>query len=100
MSLGERAAVEGVLAQLRPQLSIEIGSMEGAGLRRIAAYSGQAHSFDLEPPSLPTADNVTLHISDSHALLAPFLDELAQQDRNVDFAAWGRRFEVRLSSPA
>lgn len=85
MSLGERAAVEGVLAQLRPQLSIEIGSMEGAALRRLAAYSGQAHSFDLEPPSLPIADNVTLHTGDSHALLAPFLDELAHQDRNVDF---------------
>ncbi|MGI8557048.1 MAG: class I SAM-dependent methyltransferase [Solirubrobacteraceae bacterium] len=85
MSLGERAAVEGILAQLRPKLAVEIGSMEGACLARIAAYSQEAHSFDLNPPSLPKADNVTLHTGDSHELLPAFLGELAQQDRNVDF---------------
>ncbi len=85
MSLGERAAVEGVLSQLRPKLAIEIGSMEGACLRRIAAYAGEAHSFDLSPPSLSVPDNVTLHTGDSHELLPQFLDELAEQGRNVDF---------------
>ncbi len=85
MSLGERAAVEGVLAQLRPGLAIEIGSMEGACLARISAHSARAHSFDLDPPTLPTADNVTVHTGDSHALLAPFLGELAEGNQNVDF---------------
>ena len=55
MSLGERAAVEGVLAQLRPSLAIEIGSVEGACLRRIAAHATEVHSFDLQPPSLDAA---------------------------------------------
>jgi hypothetical protein len=85
MSLGERAAVEGVLSQLRPKLAIEIGSMEGACLRRIAAHAGEAHSFDLSPPSLPVPDNVTLHTGDSHELLPQFLDELVEQGRDVDF---------------
>lgn len=85
MTLGERAAVEGVLAQLRPSLAIEIGSMEGACLRRIAAHAGEVHSFDLQPPSLAMPDNVVVHTGDSHALLAPFLAELAAQGRNVDF---------------
>ena len=85
MSLGERAAVAGVLAQLAPALAIEIGSAEGAGLRRIAACSGEVHSFDLAPPSLPIPDNVTLHTGDSHELLPRLLAELAQQERNVDF---------------
>jgi Methyltransferase domain len=84
MSLGERAAVEGVLAQLQPSLAIEIGSAEGACLRRIAAYAGEVHSFDLQPPSLELPDNVTLHTGDSHELLAPFLAELSEQDRNID----------------
>ena len=79
MSLGERAAVEGVLAQLRPALAIEIGSAEGACLRRIAAHAGEAHSFDLQPPSLEMPGNVTLHTGDSHELLPPFLAELAEQ---------------------
>ena len=39
MSLGERAAVERMLAQLEPSPAIEIGSIEGACLRRIAAHA-------------------------------------------------------------
>jgi hypothetical protein len=85
MSLGERAAVEGVLSQLKPALAIEIGSMEGACLRRIAAHAQEVHSFDLAPPSLPMPDNVTLHTGDSHELLPAFLADLADEGRNVDF---------------
>ena len=86
MSRAERAAIEGVLTQLRPAVAVEIGSAEGASLRRIAAHSTHVHSFDLAPPSLPVADNVTLHTGDSHELLPRLLDELAEQGQNVDFA--------------
>jgi hypothetical protein len=85
MSLGERAAVEGVLAQLQPSLAIEIGSAEGACLRRIAAHAREVHSFDLSAPALQAPANATLHTGDSHELLPQFLSELAEQDRNVDF---------------
>jgi hypothetical protein len=85
MSLGERAAVEGVLVQVQPALAIEVGSMQGACLRRIAAHSQEAHSFDLQAPSLPMPANVTLHTGDSHELLPTFLAKLAAQERNVDF---------------
>jgi Methyltransferase domain len=85
MSRGERAAVEGVLAQLQPSLALEIGSAEGAGLTRVAAHATEVHSFDLTPPTLPVADNVTLHTGDSHELLPRFLSDLADQGRNVDF---------------
>jgi hypothetical protein len=81
MSLGERAAVMGILAQLEPSLAIEIGSAEGSCLQRLAAHSGEVHSFDLHPPSLPVADNVHLHTGNSHQLLPEFL---AGQERNVD----------------
>ena len=84
MSRGERAAVEGVLAQLKPSLAIEIGSMEGACLRRIAAHSQEVHSFDLEPPTLAQPDNVTLHTGDSHVLLPRFLAKLAERETNID----------------
>jgi hypothetical protein len=85
MSLGERAGVEGVLSQLSPSLALEIGSAEGACVRRIAAHAEEVHSFDLDPPSLPLPGNVTQHTGDSHELLTPFLAELAQLGRNVDF---------------
>ena len=85
MSLGERAAVEGVLAQLKPELAIEIGSAEGACLRRIAAHAGEVHSFDLAAPVEEPPDNVTLHTGDSHELLPAFLARLADQSKTVDF---------------
>ena len=109
MSPGERAAVEGALSEVRPALAIEVGTAEGAGLRRIAAYSEEVHSFDLEPPSLEPPENAVLHTGDSHELLPAFLAELAGAGRNVDFAlvdgdhsAAGVRADVEalLDSPA
>ncbi len=85
MSLGERAAVEGVLAQLKPALAIEIGSAEGACLRRIAAHAGEVHSFDLAAPIGEPPENVTRHTGDSHELLPAFLAQVAGQSRTVDF---------------
>ena len=87
MTFGERAALEGVLSQLRPQLAIEIGTAEGGSLERVAHHSGHVHSFDLVRPELPIAglDNVTLHTGDSHALLPQLLERLAADGANVDF---------------
>ena len=49
MAPGERAAIAGVLAELRPSVSIELGTAQGGSLRTIAAYSEQVHSFDFAP---------------------------------------------------
>jgi Methyltransferase domain len=86
MSLGERAALEGLLAQIRPRLSIEIGTAEGGSLDRIAAYSDEVHAFDLYPPQAAQPQHVHLHIGDSKKTLPELLDRLASEGRNVDFA--------------
>ncbi len=86
MSGGERAAVEGLLAWLRPGVAIEIGSAEGAALTRIAAHAREAHSFDLVPPSVSLPENVFLHTGDSHELLPRSLADFAQTGTNVEFA--------------
>jgi hypothetical protein len=87
MSIGERAGVEGVLAQVRPRLAIEIGTAEGGSLSRIAAHSDEVHSFDLVEPQLPVTDleHVHFHFGDAHVLLPEFLAELSAAGRNVDF---------------
>lgn len=85
MAWGERAALTGLLSQLTPARAIEIGSMEGACLRQIAAHSGEVHSFDLTPPTLPQPANVTLHTGDSHQLLPGVLAQFAAAGENVDF---------------
>ena len=88
MSFGERAALEGVLAQLRPAVAIEIGTAEGGSLARIAAYSGMVHSIDIcdDELDVPPAGNVTLHTGASAEVLPSLLDELVSQRRRVDFA--------------
>jgi hypothetical protein len=88
MSFGERAALEGVLAQRQPALSIEIGTAEGGSLERIAVYSREVHSFDLVAPQLDVAKEprVHVHTGDSHELLPRLLERLAADHRNVDFA--------------
>jgi len=87
MSLGERAALEGVLTQRRPKLAIEIGTAQGGSLERIAAHAAEVHSFDLVAPQLDVAaqPHVHLHPGDSHVLLKQQLEEFASAGRNVDF---------------
>ena len=89
MHLGERFALEGLLRSLQPALAIEIGRAEGGSLRRIAAHSGQVHSFDLvpEPPALREAlGNVTFHTGDSTVQVPETLASLGRDGHRVDFA--------------
>ena len=85
MSFGERAALEGLLAELRPALAIEIGTAQGGSLDRIAAHAGEVHTIDLEPPAEGLPDNVTAHAGDSRAVLPDLLGAFAAEGRNVDF---------------
>lgn len=87
MSFGERAVIEGVLAQLRPRLALEIGTAEGGSLSRIAAHSERVISFDLVEPEawVKELDNVKLHTGDSHELLPLELERLAAAGEEVDF---------------
>jgi hypothetical protein len=82
MSFGERAALEGVLAQLRPRLALEIGTAEGGSLARIASYSAEVHSIDLTHAELA----VHLHTGPSDRLLPPLLDGFCRAGRTLDFA--------------
>ena len=86
MSFGERAAIIGILSQLRPKISIEIGVALGGSLDAVAAHSGHVHAFDLfdEPRDLPA--NVTYHRGDSHVLLPRILAELESAGQGIDFA--------------
>jgi hypothetical protein len=88
MSFGERAALEGILAQLRPLLAIEIGTAEGGSLARIASYSEEVHSIDLthEPMVVAQQEHVVLHTGPSQQILPELLAGFADAGRAVDFA--------------
>lgn len=84
MSFGERAAVEGVLSQLRPRLALEIGTAEGGSLARIAAYAREVHSVDLTHAEV--GENVHLHTGASERILSALLAHFASAGRMLDFA--------------
>lgn len=87
MAIGQRAALEGLLAQLKPALSVEVGTAEGGSLRRLAAHSTEVHCFDLSfQVDRAEFTNVVFHEGDSHALLPEVLGRLAAEGRSVDFA--------------
>lgn len=103
MTIGERAALEGILNQLRPEFALEIGTAQGGSLRRIAEHSGEVHSFDQTlPPEPEEFGDVHFHTGDSHQILRPWLDEIREHGRRLDFvlvdgdhSADGVRADVR-----
>jgi SAM-dependent methyltransferase len=86
MSFGERAALEGVLSQLKPRLAIEIGTYEGGSLSFLTRHCGHVHTIDLYDLVEDRAayDNVTFHTGDSQQLLPQLLGELEAEGRQVD----------------
>lgn len=87
MSFGERAALEGLLSQLRPALSLEIGTYDGGSLRRIAAHSGHVHTVDLYDVVEDRAafPNVTFHVGDARELVPRLLDDVHRAGHRIDF---------------
>jgi cephalosporin hydroxylase len=88
MSFGERAAVEGVLAQLRPRLALEIGTAEGGTLGRIARYAEEVYSIDIshEELAVRVAEHVHLNTGASAELLPGLLADFSAAGRALDFA--------------
>jgi Methyltransferase domain len=88
MGFGERAAIVGLLSELRPRLAVEVGTAEGGGLRRLAAHAEVVHAFDLREPAaeLRELGNVVFHVGDSHVLLPAVLEQLAAEGEEVGFA--------------
>jgi hypothetical protein len=87
MSFAERAAIEGLLAQLRPKVAIELGTAQGGSLERIAAYSEEVHTFDLVDPPFDRSlfPNAHFHVGDSHELLPATLETLSRAGRTIQF---------------
>jgi cephalosporin hydroxylase len=87
MSFGERAALEGLLVDLRPRVSIEIGTYEGGSLMRIASHSQHVDTFDLDDlvSHKDRLGNVTFYHGDSRVQLSLVLDRYAARGVTIDF---------------
>jgi hypothetical protein len=83
MSFAERAALEGILCQLRPKLAVEVGVAEGGSLARLARHSARVHAFDLKE-LVGLEPHVRFHAGDSAVTLPAWLEDECPGD--VDFA--------------
>ncbi len=87
MAIGQRAALEGLLAQMKPKLAVEVGTAQGGSLGRIATHSEHVHSFDLAfEVDRSQFSNVTFHEGDSHELLPSVLSDFHAAGQTVEFA--------------
>ncbi len=89
MAFGERAALQALVADLEPDLALEVGTYHGGALRRIAEHAGEVHSFDVDPEHGRHAEalpNAVFHLGDSSETLPRALEEFARAGRHLDFA--------------
>ena len=66
MTAGERAALDGLLRNLAPRLSIEIGTAEGGSLRCIAERSQAGEEPFVKRNNILVADHGGIHREQKH----------------------------------
>jgi hypothetical protein len=91
MTHGERLALIALLAQRRPEVSIEIGTSSGGSLQVLSAYSSKVYSLDLDrstPQRLAAATrgNVEFITGNSSVTLPWLLADLRQRGQAFGFA--------------
>lgn len=88
MPLGERTAIIGLLAMLKPRCSIEVGTFWGGSLAMLAYYSQQVYTLDIDPvvtERVKAHKNVEFLIGDSSQTLPQLLDRLTLENVPVNF---------------
>lgn len=89
MSFDQRFALIGVLSQIKPEISIEIGTFRAGSLSAIARFSQQVYSIDIDS-EIPARygqrfPNVTFEIGRSADVLPELLAHIRSGDRNLGF---------------
>lgn len=88
MQLSERAAILYLLEQMRPAISIEIGTARCGSLRPIAAASRMVYTLDLDAVAErhdPAFANVNFVAGDSAATLPPLIRRLDADGARISF---------------
>src|SRR5690349_2098184 len=88
MSVSERIALTGVLARIKPRLSLEIGVYWGGSSSLTVQYSEELIAVDIDPKvrdrfSIPS--NLDLRIGNSTELIPAILKEIAEAQKPLAF---------------
>ena len=85
---GEQMALTGVLARIRPELSLEIGVYYGGSLSLTAQFAKRAIGVDIDPDVVnrfTVPPNVTLRVGDSKTLVPEILAEITASGERLGF---------------
>jgi hypothetical protein len=88
MNESEKLALTGLLARLKPQCSIDVGTYYGGSLSLISQFSKMAFSIDVDPAvpeRLKNIPNVRFLTGSSAVVVPPLLAELNKQGIPVEF---------------
>lgn len=89
MSAAEQLALIGVLARIRPDVAIEIGTHRGGSLQVLAAYGRRVHAIDCDPEVqtrlAPRFPGVRFHIGPSTKRLPEALAEIDAAGGRLEF---------------
>jgi cephalosporin hydroxylase len=88
MSNADRLAISGILARLKPCISIEVGCYKGGSLQVISHYSTKVHSLDIDPRVAALGNefsNVEFHIGSSRDTLPALIEHLNKTGQTVEF---------------
>ena len=89
MSAAERFTMIGLLARLRPQVAIEIGTHHGGSLQVLHAFCGRVHAIDIDPEVsvrlAPRFPKVRFHIGLSRERIPEALAEIEAAEGKLGF---------------
>lgn len=88
MTNNEKIVLLHLLEEIKPDISIEIGSKEGGSLQLIAEYSKEIYSLDIDPKVKFLENkfpNVNFIIGDSKETLPKLLQKLSREGKSPGF---------------
>lgn len=84
----EKISLFNLLKEIKPEISIEIGTRKGGSLQLISALSEMVYSLDIDPSVIELRtrfQNVNFIIGDSKNTLPDLLNQLTEKGKQPDF---------------
>ena len=89
MSLAEKTALILLLQDIKPRVSIEIGTFKGGSLQALSKFSEKVYALDINPnrrdPRCAHFENVEFIIGESKEMLPKLVKSINDSDEIIEF---------------